>query len=79
MWKRDVSLEKKEAVYRGSLSSSNTPDESQSQTETLNNAAFAKIPRAAIFSIIHTPDACVGFNDGRTVLISPNARAGNVT
>ena len=62
--RRDVSLKKKEAVYRGSLlSSSNMPEESQSQNGTLKIANFPKIPRAAIFPIIHAPHACVGFNE----------------
>lgn len=79
--KRDVSLGKMEAVYRGSLLSlSNMPEESQSQNETLKIANFPKIQRAAIFPIIHTLHACVGFNEmEKTFLISLNTRAGNVT
>jgi len=62
--RRDVSLGKKQAVYRESLLSSlDMPEESQSQNETSKIANFPKIPRAAVFPIIHTPHACIGFNE----------------
>lgn len=45
------------------LNSSNMPEESQSQNETLKIAGFPLIPIAAVFPIIHASHACVGFNE----------------